>query len=317
MMISPFARLDNSTDERFYARLTKANLLTPVPRHGLTRFYAHLLPRSGRILDLMAGQSSYLPSGGVYDEIVGLGLKNAGLDKNQNLDRKIVHDLNEQPSLPFPDDHFDACVVTSAVQYLIRPLDVFSQVARVLRRDAPFIVAFDGRMHHRKATANWRGADQAQRIRLVRRYMAISGALHPGGCTCLSDQCGFTVIIWAYCTREHGLGQQSGRFALLTRRTFLRLGLTLSCGVSLGFVGRAWASTVVERIKQIVAEQLGVQKELITKDSHFIDDLGADSLDTVELVMALEEEFEVEISDEEAEKITTVGEAIDYIEAHK
>ncbi|MBU0693979.1 MAG: acyl carrier protein [Candidatus Omnitrophica bacterium] len=68
-----------------------------------------------------------------------------------------------------------------------------------------------------------------------------------------------------------------------------------------------------EKIKEIIAEQLGVKKEEIKPESSFIDDLGADSLDTVEVVMALEEEFGIEIPDEDAEKITTVGEAIKYI----
>lgn len=71
-------------------------------------------------------------------------------------------------------------------------------------------------------------------------------------------------------------------------------------------------SNVEERVKKIVAEQLGVKEE-ISSDASFVDDLGADSLDTVELVMALEEEFECEIPDDEAEKITTVQQAIDYV----
>ncbi|AOU98101.1 acyl carrier protein [Acidihalobacter yilgarnensis] len=75
-------------------------------------------------------------------------------------------------------------------------------------------------------------------------------------------------------------------------------------------------SNVEERVKKIVIEQLGVKEEDVKNDSSFVDDLGADSLDTVELVMALEEEFECEIPDEEAEKITTVQQAIDYINAH-
>ena len=75
-------------------------------------------------------------------------------------------------------------------------------------------------------------------------------------------------------------------------------------------------STVEERVKKIVIEQLGVKDEQVTPQASFVDDLGADSLDTVELVMALEEEFECEIPDEEAEKITSVGMAIDYIKAH-
>ena len=76
------------------------------------------------------------------------------------------------------------------------------------------------------------------------------------------------------------------------------------------------SSNVEERVKKIVAEQLGVKLEEVTNDASFVEDLGADSLDTVELVMALEEEFETEIPDEEAEKITKVQEAIDYVTAH-
>ena len=76
-------------------------------------------------------------------------------------------------------------------------------------------------------------------------------------------------------------------------------------------------STVEERVKKIVAEQLGVKEEEVTNDASFVDDLGADSLDTVELVMALEEEFETEIPDEDAEKITTDQQAVDYIVEHQ
>ena len=73
---------------------------------------------------------------------------------------------------------------------------------------------------------------------------------------------------------------------------------------------------VEQRIKKIVAEQLGVNEAEVKNESSFVDDLGADSLDTVELVMALEEEFECEIPDEQAEKINTVQQAIDYINSH-
>jgi acyl carrier protein len=73
---------------------------------------------------------------------------------------------------------------------------------------------------------------------------------------------------------------------------------------------------IEQRVKKIVAEQLGVNESDVKNESSFVNDLGADSLDTVELVMALEEEFETEIPDEEAEKITTVQQAIDYIAAH-
>ncbi len=74
---------------------------------------------------------------------------------------------------------------------------------------------------------------------------------------------------------------------------------------------------IEKRVKEIVAEQLGVNIEQVTNEASFVDDLGADSLDTVELVMALEDAFEIEIPDEEAEKIGTIQQAIDYINAHK
>ena len=76
-------------------------------------------------------------------------------------------------------------------------------------------------------------------------------------------------------------------------------------------------SSVEERVKKLICEQLGVKEDEVRTDASFVEDLGADSLDTVELVMALEEEFETEIPDEEAEKITTVKEAVDYILAHQ
>jgi acyl carrier protein len=77
-------------------------------------------------------------------------------------------------------------------------------------------------------------------------------------------------------------------------------------------VGKSMA-TVDERVKKIIAEQLGVEEDEVTAEASFVEDLGADSLDTVELVMALEEEFGIEIPDEDAEKILTVGKALDYI----
>ena len=75
-------------------------------------------------------------------------------------------------------------------------------------------------------------------------------------------------------------------------------------------------SSIDKRVREIIAEQLGVDEAQVTSEASFMDDLGADSLDTVELVMALEEEFDIEISDEDAEKIQTVQDAVDYIVEH-
>jgi len=75
-------------------------------------------------------------------------------------------------------------------------------------------------------------------------------------------------------------------------------------------------SAIEKRVKEIIVEQLGVNENEVTPEAKFVDDLGADSLDLVELVMALEEEYNMEISDEDAEKILTVGDAIEYIQSH-
>jgi acyl carrier protein len=75
-------------------------------------------------------------------------------------------------------------------------------------------------------------------------------------------------------------------------------------------------ATIEERVVEIVAEQMGVDKGQVTRETSFVNDLGADSLDTVELVMEFEDEFDISIPDEEAEKIQTVGQAIGYVEAH-
>lgn len=74
--------------------------------------------------------------------------------------------------------------------------------------------------------------------------------------------------------------------------------------------------SIFERVREIIVEQLGVEEEEVTMKASFVEDLGADSLDIVELIMALEEEFDVQIPDEDAEKIRTVGEAVDYIKEH-
>ncbi len=79
---------------------------------------------------------------------------------------------------------------------------------------------------------------------------------------------------------------------------------------------RRWSMSSEKRVKEIIVEQLGVKPEEVTNEASFVDDLGADSLDTVELVMALEEEFDIEIPDEDAEKIVTVVNATNYIDKH-
>ncbi len=114
---------------------------------------------------------------------------------------------------------------------------------------------------------------------------------------------------------KQGCLAQSG-ILTTTLAGFLVIGQLLFIETDLFTRGKLGMSNITARVRKIVVEQLGVKDDEIANDSSFVDDLGADSLDTVELVMALEEEFETEIPDEDAEKITTIQQAIDYITAH-
>jgi ubiquinone/menaquinone biosynthesis C-methylase UbiE len=95
---------------------------------------------------------------------------------NPALTEIVVHDVNREPRLPFAEATFDAAVMAVSVQYLIRPVEVFAEVARVLRPAGPFVVTFSNRMFPTKAVALWQGARESERVRIVVSYFAQSGA---------------------------------------------------------------------------------------------------------------------------------------------
>jgi acyl carrier protein len=122
--------------------------------------------------------------------------------------------------------------------------------------------------------------------------------------------------------RESGLGTGLGRLIGTGLGIFAKAGVAAIVAAAKGAAARAQLSEITamedleSKVIEIVSEQMGVDKSQITRETHFINDLNADSLDTVELVMEFEDEFELSIPDEEAEKIQTVGQAIDYIKEH-
>lgn len=130
----------------------------------------------------------------------------------------------------------------------------------------------------------------------------------------LGDNCVFASVNGGTCSRNHWRTVAAFRFSHYNAPAFADMSRHEQINYSLRGMGNM--STIEERVKKIVIEQLGVKEDEVTANASFVDDLGADSLDTVELVMALEEEFETEIPDEDAEKITTVQQAVDYIKAH-
>ena len=110
--------------------------------------------------------------------------------------------------------------------------------------------------------------------------------------------------------------QSAVPFTSIRSRQYTNVLLLTVCGGGIGYGDRDKLKEITEKVKQIISEQLGVDEGEVTPSASFVDDLGADSLDTVELVMALEEAFDIEIPDEDAEKIRTVQDAIDYIDKH-
>lgn len=168
-----FQREDASDDRLFYDAPRKVVHIDDGAIAALTGIYARLLPPSGRYLDLMSSWRSHLPPSLLAKpdvSVSGLGMNADEMRDNPQLAEYAVHDLNEDPRLPFADSAFDAAVCAVSVQYLTRPAQVFADVARVLRPGAPFIVSFSNRCFPTKAVAVWLASTDEQHAALVTDY---------------------------------------------------------------------------------------------------------------------------------------------------
>ncbi len=169
-----FRRLDEETDLEFYSFPRRVVHIDDGAIATLGAWYGDLLPYEGRVLDLMSSWRSHFPPT-FRGTIVGLGLNAEEMADNPQLASSIVHDVNLMPTLPFSDDDFDAAVCAVSVQYLVRPVDVFSEVRRTLRPGAPFVVSFSNRCFPQKAVALWRTTEDEEHVDLVTAYFAASG----------------------------------------------------------------------------------------------------------------------------------------------
>ena len=171
-----FARLDPRPDTWFYR---ESRLVRHLDRNALaavSEAYAGFLRPGMRVLDLMSSWLSHLPGKTGDFDVTGLGLNRAELERNPGLSRHVVHDLNADPRLPFADAGFDAAICTVSVEYLIRPVEVFREMARVLRSGAPFVVSFSDRWFPSKAIALWTELHPFERIALVIDYFRLAGS---------------------------------------------------------------------------------------------------------------------------------------------
>jgi SAM-dependent methyltransferase len=171
----PFERADAQADPAFYAPPRFVQHIDAAAIGQVTALYGRLLPRGGRILDLMSSWVSHLPDDLAPAAVTGLGMNRRELDANPRLTARVVHDLNRDPSLPFPADAFDAAVCTVSVDYLVRPFDVFAELARVLRPGGRLVVTFSNRWFPPKVVRIWTEVHEFERMGIVLEYFLRSG----------------------------------------------------------------------------------------------------------------------------------------------
>lgn len=171
-----FARQDDSDDGEFYASPRKVVHIDDAAVATLRdTVFAQTLPLGGALLDLMSGWRSHLPANIAFSRVVGLGMNADEMADNPQLTEYAVHDLNRTPALPFPDASFDAVVCSVSVQYLVRPLDVFADVRRVLKPGGVFVVSFSNRCFPSKAIWVWLYTDDEKHMTLVADYFRRTG----------------------------------------------------------------------------------------------------------------------------------------------
>jgi len=168
-----FERADQSSDPSFYS---SPRLVTHIDEQAISAvgtLYDEL-GIDGDVLDLMGSWVSHFRSPPAHLTVLGMNV--AELGQNRSASATVVHDLNADPLLPFSDGSFDAVVCCVSVDYLTRPVEVFTEVARVLCPERPFVCTFSNRCFPTKAIRGWLSADDEQRCAIVRRYFLLSGS---------------------------------------------------------------------------------------------------------------------------------------------
>ena len=171
-----FDRADPGPDVSFYAA---PRIVTHIDDHAIDavgQLYDEL-GVDGQVLDLMASWVSHFRR--APRQLTVLGMNEFELQRNTQARDRVVHDLNAEPRLPFPDDAFDAAACCVSVDYLIRPVEVFDEVARVVRPGGPFVCTFSNRCFPTKAIRGWLATGDAEHCALVARYFELSGGWIP------------------------------------------------------------------------------------------------------------------------------------------
>ena len=171
---NPFARPDESPDRNFYEKPRFVDHIDAKAIENISEVYANLLEPGSNVLDLMSSWTSHIPPNLKLGKVIGLGMNLEELKKNDRLTDTVVHDLNENPRLPFDNQSFEAVLCTVSVEYLKDPLTVFKEVGRILKQGGRFINAFSNRWFPPKVTAIWEQLYEFERMGLVSEYFLLS-----------------------------------------------------------------------------------------------------------------------------------------------
>jgi SAM-dependent methyltransferase len=170
-----FRRYDETPDEEFYKTPRLVTHIDDRAIAAVTQLYREFFPLGGEILDLMSSWVSHLPPEVEYRRVIGLGMNEAELRRNERLDSYVVQNLNANPRLPFEDAEFDGCGICVSIDYLTRPIEVLREVGRVLKVGGPTIISFSNRCFPTKAVNVWHQLDDRGHMHLVERYLQEAG----------------------------------------------------------------------------------------------------------------------------------------------
>lgn len=169
-----FEREDETADSLFYREPRFVAHIDDDTIAALTAYYREFLPSGSRVLDLMSSWISHLPDVD-YARVAGLGMNERELAANPRLTDSIVHDLNVDPRLPYEDAAFDQALIAVSIQYLVRPLEVFRDLARVLTPGGRVAIAMSHRCFPTKAILAFRALGPGDRVSLVSTYLHHAG----------------------------------------------------------------------------------------------------------------------------------------------
>ena len=170
-----FRRMDESDDINFYKEPRLVQHIDQLTIDALTDFYSEFIPKHAKVLDLMSSWVSHLPKDNQYEKVAILGMNDRELEANDQATEIKVHDLNQNPNLPYSENSFDTSIISVSIQYLTKPVAVFSSLANVLKENGQICIALSHRLFPTKAIYAFHKLTPNERVSLVMQYLKSAG----------------------------------------------------------------------------------------------------------------------------------------------